>query len=461
MQTYQVLKVFVSCPSDMEEESKIAEEVISRVNDTCKDTLGIMLDTENWKNYPPITPGLPEERIQDILNERVKQCHIFLLMLYRRYGSVEPGQTKSNTEREVEIAIKRLQEKRQLMFLSYFKNIPPNIDPGTQQRKVKRLRESLRKQGIWFSKYSSQHEFRSLLAHDLYNTVLRFRFSKSKYKAISDFWQLGVTEEDERNQAPRLLIVYPPVSTAFMGQEDRDRLWLRRLVPNVVFEDFKAMQKIEKSLRLIGFRNFKFFSTASAPTEMEHVNRLWLCLPRNPEGLRHLQRYERKAKFRFTPAVGDSGAELHWRRSLRHNEFFRVHSPLAKYLEEQRHDKAGGEWSLDKARVIAKDFAVIARFSDTSRGAEAAKESGTLKDYFVAGIRGLGTWGAAWYLDRRYNKFRNCEEDQTIQILLEVTYRDERIVEVEDVSDKPEEYFAEQNRIESVREFILKSRKIS
>jgi hypothetical protein len=229
----------------------------------------------------------------------------------------------------------------------------------------------------------------------------------------------------------------------------------------VVFEDFKAMQKIEKSLRLIGFRNFKFFSTASAPTEMEHVNRLWLCLPRNPEGLRHLQRYERKAKFRFTPAVGDSGAELHWRRSLRHNEFFRVHSPLAKYLEEQRHDKAGGEWSLDKARVIAKDFAVIARFSDTSRGAEAAKESGTLKDYFVAGIRGLGTWGAAWYLDRRYNKFRNCEEDQTIQILLEVTYRDERIVEVEDVSDKPEEYFAEQNRIESVREFILKSRKIS
>jgi hypothetical protein len=63
--------------------------------------------------------------------------------------------------------------------------------------------------------------------------------------------------------------------------------------------------------------------------------------------------------------------------------------------------------------------------------------------YFVAGIRGLGTWGAGWYIDRCPDELERLAEaaretkNGDIQVLLEVTFSNYRIVEVEDVSSKP------------------------
>lgn len=81
---------------------------------------------------------------------------------------------------------------------------------------------------------------------------------------------------------------------------------------------------------------------------------------------------------------------------------------------------------------------------------------GTLKDYFLAGIRGLGTWGAGWFIDRRYNVFEQYaqHEDATIQLLLEVTYRNDRILDVRNVSDAPESYFSKEYNLRTIRQYI-------
>jgi hypothetical protein len=97
---------------------------------------------------------MPETTIQQIINEEVRQCNVFVLILYKRYGSVETGQRVSNTEREIDVALRMLADKEPMMFLSYFRDLSPNNDPGGQEEKVRQLREQLRSRGIWFRSYA-------------------------------------------------------------------------------------------------------------------------------------------------------------------------------------------------------------------------------------------------------------------------------------------------------------------
>lgn len=446
LETYQSLKIFISSPGDVSDERAVAESVIADVNNSCRDTLGIHVDAHTWKRLPPLTPNMPDETIQQMIDDEVRRCNAFVLLLHKRYGTVEPGHTKSNTEREIEVALDMLAEGQRIMFLSYFKNLLPNSDPGDQEVRVGKLRAELESRGVFYGTFKDLSEFRERFTHDLYHTILRFYASTSKQKALRSFWQLGIPEGSVH---PQLAIVYPPVDRRFMREEKPDRFWLHRLVPHVVFEDFKALQKIEKTLRLIGFRDFQFYNVRSAPDDLQDMNRLWVCLPRNEPAQRQLEIYNERARFRFVRNQG--GLQIHWRYSQGSSNWVVIQSPLAKYLQQQRRRLAGGDWQAAHGRVFAKDFAVLARFSDPRE--RQPMSEGTLKDFFLAGIRGLGTWGAGWFLDRRYNALQApCDkESANAQFLLEVSYKNERILDVRDVSDEPESYFQDENSVRRIR----------
>jgi len=87
-------------------------------------------------------------------------------------------------------------------------------------------------------------------------------------------------------------------------------------------------------------------------------------------------------------------------------------------------------------------------------------KQGSLMDYFVAGIRALGTWGAARHIDRKYADIAALmkDDEDDLQILLEVVYKDEQIIDQIDVSDKPCKYFEEQCRQEVVQRNIKEYR---
>lgn len=452
--TYETLRVFISSPSDVKAERGLTDRVIEKINETCK-PLGLLLEAETWEKLPPITPKPSEETIQEAINKQLSRCNVFILILYRRYGTVEKGYKKSNTEREIDIAIKMLEEKKRLMFLSYFRKLPKNVDPGAQEKRVVTLRKRLTAKGIFYSDYSDTNDFKDKLTHDIYKTIIRFRGATRKHEALQTFWELGATAQIN---SPELAVVYPSIDRTFMRQDRPDDFWLRRLVPNVVFEDFKAMEKVEKTLRLIGFRNFNFYATSDMPADISDMNRVWLCLPRNIPGLKQLLKYDTKSKFRFVPRTENRKVKIYWRASIRNRDYITIESPLSLYLTEQRGTMPGGEWKPEMKRIIAKDFAILARFSDTDR--EGLVEDTMLKDYFIAGIRGLGTWGAAWFIDRRYDTFRKYKpmSDKPIQLLLEVTYIDGSILEVSDVSEQPESYFREQNCMSTVKKIIKQYR---
>ena len=447
--TYQSLRAFVSSPKDVVAERLIAKKVIEEVGATCKEALGIDLECVTWSDLPPQTTKLPDERIQDILNTRIPECHVFILILWRRYGSTEAGHRKSNTQRETEIALDLLKAEKKIMFLTYFRDLPPNEDVGEQERSVRRFRTMLTKEEIWHKRYSKPAEFQELLTHDLYRTILRYKLAPRKHRALRRFWVFGTPDKITH---PNLAIIYPSMNRTFMGSPDDPKVWLNRLEPNVVFEDFKALEKLVKTLRLVGTRDFRVYNSSNIPPDVNHMNRFWICL-RNTPGLQQAGLYRKVARFTMVRKKIRAASTIRWRRSARSKQSIVIHSPLAKYLRVQRSKlDIRGEWRREMDNIVAKDFAVLARFRDTRR--DVAMQDHYLQDYFLAGLRGLGTWGAAWFIDRQYQAFEDLDEKKDFQFLLEVEYRDGRICEVRDVSNKPQRYFDDENNLQVIRRNI-------
>lgn len=446
--SYQVLRIFLSSPGDVAKERILAEEVVNSVSRVCRETLKLHLEIIKWENLLPIQRS--EKTVQEKINDEVTRSHIFVLILKKRFGKPEPGFKKSNTQREIETALKMIKKDKKKKIFAYFREIPQNPDPGPQERMLDQLKTKLEKAGILYSSYKSPEHFKFDFAHHLFENVLRFRLSTFKHRSLSKFWRLGTPE---KYASPILAVHYPSFDRPFISRPVQKGWWLNRLLPSIAFEDFKALQKIEKTLRLIGFRDFRFYASASPPTDVIYKNRAFICLPRNRIGLRYYERYKHRAKFKFYAPRPDSKARLFWRYSVDDDDYIEIRSPLAKYLKEQRKSvDIDGDWTREMGDIIAKDYAILARFRDKSN--ETVMREGYQNDYFFAGIRGLGTWGAAYFIDRKYTYFKDIPEDQDIQLLLEVIYYKDRIYNVIDVSKRTERYFKEQFNIKTIRQAI-------
>ena len=201
----------------------------------------------------------------------------------------------------------------------------------------------------------------------------------------------------------------------------------------MAFEDYKTIQKIERSFQLLRFDQYRIYPFTDAPPELQSMNRVWLCLPRNRSGIKALREHLRT---RFSlPIIKDRPGVIEWQ--LASGDRINIASSMTEYLHRQRSAmNISGEWHGQLNHIVAKDFGVLARLQrDNTEDAE------PLWDYFFAGIRGLGTWGAAWFVDRRYKLLQKFADSENIELLLQVTFRNGRILDVIDVSDESEDFF--------------------
>jgi|GEM_PF-885385 len=445
---YQELRIFLSSPSDVAEERDIAKKVIDQVRTICKEPLRLNLEAVRWEDLTPMHAS--EESVQTVINEEIKKCQIFVLILGSRFGTAEPGSNKSNTEREIDIALELQKYNRKIKFLAYFKELANNNDQGDQERQVRDLRKTLSSRKILHFSYDTPESFKEAFTHHLYDTAIRFRHSSHKVRFLNNFWQFGVPE---RFTNRRLAIFYPPMTFSHLVPKEPETYWLNRVCPQVLYEDMKALEKVEKTLRLINANSFGFYSIDNPPTEINFLNRVWVCQARNKLGAKYHKMLSGKTRFMFRQAKGSGEAKLYWRYGVDGDDYIEIRSPLSKYLTEQRKSlKINGEWTKEMGMVIAKDYAILARIRNDD--SEVHMKDGYLYDYYIAGIRGLGTWGAAHFIDRNYKAFENLAPDEDIQLLLEVTYKDNRIFDVKDVSDRPEHYFKNQYNTKFVRKAI-------
>ena len=443
---YKQYKVFISSPGDVAKERKIVDTIISKINDSVGETLKINIKIENWEKLPPETDM---QSIQDRLNQKIEDCNFFLLILYKRYGCVEKGQTISNTEREINTIIEHINHDKKKTILSYFKELKKNNDPGDQEQKIIDLRNRLATNNWFYSLYNNESDFERKLTHDLYRILLRMSMSSFKIEQLKKFWRIGKVDGQP---IPKISIVYPPVPKSRMTNGLTTNIWQKRLLPHIFYEDHKALHKILKNLSMVGHQDYKVYSKYNLPQDIDQTNIIWICLPRLKQGLDELRKQNNCTFNIIVPKSDVSEPYIEWKQ--KNGEKIIIKSPLRKYLEKQRSAiDPESDWDLSLNNILVKDYAIIARFN---RSTTQYYNPGTedLKAFYIAGIHGLGTWGATWFIDRKYGVFKDTKLENDIQILVEVEYINGRIHNVIDVSNNSQDYFDNENKINTIKNNI-------
>lgn len=204
---------------------------------------------------------------------------------------------------------------------------------------------------------------------------------------------------------------------------------------------------------MIGIGEYKVYSKYDNPPDFDKSNVIWICLPRQTKGLEILKK-RKDARFEMIPRKKNMEPYIRWKNE--NGQWIEIKSPLPKYIKLQRPDvDIFEEWDRKMGNIIAKDYAVIARFNRDVPYNE-TPEMEKLKEYYLAGIHGLGTWGATWYIDRFYGKFKDMdlENTTTLQILVEVEFCDGRITNVKDISQCSSNYFEEQLKLNTIKQTI-------
>lgn len=210
---------------------------------------------------------------------------------------------------------------------------------------------------------------------------------------------------------------------------------------------------------MVGLGEYKVYSKFDLPADFDKSNIIWICLPRQKRGLNTLKSRNDK-NFDIIPRNKNHEPFIRWQG--KDGVWMNIKSPLIKYIEQQRpYVDPEDDWNKSLGNIVARDYAIIARFNRIVQYNETPGMD-KLKEYYLTGIHGLGTWGAAWYIDRFYGRFMdsNIEDMDSVQILVEVEYCDGRINYVKDVSDFPAEYFEEQQKLVTVKRVIKEYNKL-
>ncbi|MGA3080771.1 MAG: hypothetical protein ABSD44_05255 [Terracidiphilus sp.] len=159
MRSEQVITVFVSSPSDLDQENTRLEEVVKELNSTWSRKLGVRLDLVRWATHG--YPGMGEDA-QDVLNQELPDDYdIFVGVMWARFGT-PTGRAHSGTEEEFLRALARYRsspESVKVMF--YFKNAPlaPNSIDVSQLELVQKFKRSLGDEGALYWHFVSLEEF--------------------------------------------------------------------------------------------------------------------------------------------------------------------------------------------------------------------------------------------------------------------------------------------------------------
>jgi len=443
----RIIPVFIASPSDVRQERSIIDGAIHSLGGALNRQLGAALVPVKWEDFPPIAESRhPQHRIL----RQIKTDSIFIGVLYRRYGSkIRDLRGWSGTESEFREAIRH---RDRIKILTYFRKVPrqPSGDEARKQyKKVTDLKTRLKRKNLFFQEYDGIGELRERITCDLLEAALEVLEAPEQTRKAghANFFRLGKppSRADER---PSVLIVYPPIGRS---EPHKGRIvsidWQRHLLPPVVYEDQKTIQKLDLILREIDVRDIAAVTTSYRAVESEgEGNRIWICVPRNGPAQQSLRQLGGRVRFQFYEkrfgGLKEAERFLIWQNTG--GDRVQVRTPLTKYLHMSNRPRGKRPWDQRYAEVYARDYGILARF--LFKGSFVAAEGIPFYHYFIAGIRGLGTWGVGWYVDRYPEKLRQMDEaskGKDVQVLLEVTYQDHRIISVIDVSDKSQDYFDE------------------
>lgn len=195
-------RIFIASPSDVAKEREAAREVVVSVSQHLGNRGGFVLEPVGWEDVPA-DAGRP----QALINPRVRECDVFLGILWSRFGT-ETGVAESGTLEEFQEAesVRRQTGVRPTVKVFFCDRAVPiqrlrDADGNRQFEKVQEFRERYIAERRGIAKpYSHIHQFRDLLRQELEDWCAeRFRSSSApdadpttciavaaRYKAVAD-----------------------------------------------------------------------------------------------------------------------------------------------------------------------------------------------------------------------------------------------------------------------------------
>jgi len=169
-QSVRLLKIFIASPGDVKlERDKAREEILSLR--ALAHNHGFDLEAMGWETH--VTPGMG--RSQALINPLVRECDLFVGILWRRFGA-HTGEAESGTLEEFQLARERSAKEHAPEIMLYFREVHPDFlaDPGAQLQKVLDFKKQIEDGRLaLYREYRNEDHFASLLRQHVTDWLLK------------------------------------------------------------------------------------------------------------------------------------------------------------------------------------------------------------------------------------------------------------------------------------------------
>ncbi len=208
------IKVFISCPSDVETEKALVKVVCEEINQRFRNRYNVSLFALDWRQS--VVP-LFGPRTQGRINEQIGEYDVFIGILWKRFGTPTGAQNsqtgldyESGTEEEFQLAYDRWKEKQAPLINFYFKTEMrrvPDESEMEQLSKVTKFKQRLKEEYLgWVVDFDSELDFERKVRDFLENVFLDVSDSLGKKKPES----LESAETIELINVPKQDYTAPP-----------------------------------------------------------------------------------------------------------------------------------------------------------------------------------------------------------------------------------------------------------
>ena len=209
-----LIKLFVSSPSDVDQERREIDIIINELNHTICKSLDAQIQVLKWET--DVIPGIG--RPQDLINKQINEYDIFLGIMWKRFGT-PTGKAESGTEEEFNHAYSIWQQYSNLHILFYFSQAPFRLESKQdirQYEKVHEFRKRLQDVGL-VAEFDNPQTFSNTVRPHLTNLVTDIirNYRKGAVPAMS-------TKEKVVERGPAL--PSDPIKTLAADQYDQMRL---------------------------------------------------------------------------------------------------------------------------------------------------------------------------------------------------------------------------------------------
>lgn len=159
MSTVRQIPVFIASPNDVAAEREVFKETIDQLNNGFGRGAQVEFVPVEWEDQLAETG----RRVQDVLNQRIGECQLFVLVLHSRWGRKDDKSTYSSyTEEEFETAMNLWRTTGSPEVLIFFKSVPSAqlADPGEQLKPVLAFKKKLQEAGdVLYRSFDNEQQF--------------------------------------------------------------------------------------------------------------------------------------------------------------------------------------------------------------------------------------------------------------------------------------------------------------